>query len=675
MSSSSAINSLTSSTTSTTNSAISLSNILASETGATTPGIDVTAAVAAAIYSDRAPERVWQADQTTLSSQTSALTAIQTATQTLFSDMESLNTLTGPLESRTVTSSNSNYVTGTAATGTAAGVHNIVVNTLATKGTWYSDLATNATATLPTSSLTITSASGATATFATGSNNAGDNLNDLASAINNDTNLGVTASVVTDSGGARLVLASNNAGAANDFTVSTPSSSNVTSWTSSDLETGQTLGAGSITLTSSAGTVTINTTQGETYSQLAAAINKTTIYTQTTGFSSSQGSLSGATSLTAGTTTTITDGNTSFTYTAQLGDTVATLNSAIAAAVSNGTLSANVQAGISAGKETIQGDAGISVTTSDAVLGTMNASAGTTLQPFTATAGSDSGGTHITIQPSAASGASSFSIDQPAFGFTQANAATNATGTIDGSPFDSTTDTITGSVPGLTVNVAGATQGIPISLTVASDASTISTTINKFVSDYNSALNLVNTQFQLTSNTDSSGNTTTSQGVLASDPTVVGLQSALEQAVGYLYKPSSGTTTVSTLADLGINVNDDGTLSVDSSTLNNALTTNPTDVQNFFQGAALNGFANSFYGVLNTYTSPADGAFQVDLKSFSAQNNALTSEISDFETNYIASQQTILTNEFSQAEIALQSLPEQMQQLNAELGLTSTGNK
>jgi flagellar hook-associated protein 2 len=37
----------------------------------------------------------------------------------------------------------------------------------------------------------------------------------------------------------------------------------------------------------------------------------------------------------------------------------------------------------------------------------------------------------------------------------------------------------------------------------------------------------------------------------------------------------------------------DGTLSVDSATLNSALTNNATDVQNFFEGTALNGFANS----------------------------------------------------------------------------------
>ena len=83
MSSVSAVNTLLGSTTSSTNSAIDVSSILAGAAGATTPAIDVTAAVAAAIYAARAPERIWQGDQATFTSQTSGLTAMETATPVL----------------------------------------------------------------------------------------------------------------------------------------------------------------------------------------------------------------------------------------------------------------------------------------------------------------------------------------------------------------------------------------------------------------------------------------------------------------------------------------------------------------------------------------------------------------------------------------------------------------
>ena len=114
-------------------------------------------------------------------------------------------------------------------------------------------------------------------------------------------------------------------------------------------------------------------------------------------------------------------------------------------------------------------------------------------------------------------------------------------------------------------------------------------------------------------------------------------------------------------------------MSLDSSTLNSALTNDPADVQNFFEGAALNGFANSMTNALTTYTDPANGAFTVDLAGISASNSDLTSQINSFETNYIANQQTVLTAEFSSAEVALQQLPAEMANIQAELG--NTGGK
>jgi flagellar hook-associated protein 2 len=651
---------------------------LAASAGTSTPGIDVTAAVTAAIYADNAPERAWQADQTTLSSQTTALTSIQTATEAIQTDMQNLNTLTGPFAARTVTSSDTNDLAATAATGTVTGTHTVVVNSLASTESWYSDLESSSTATLPTSSLTLTSAAGPSATFATGSGTSGDNLTDLAKAING-ANLGVNATVISDSTGSRLAIVSNTSGTASGFSI-TSSNYTGTSWTSPDIPTGATLGVNTVTLTSAAGTANIATTSGETYAQLATAINNATVPQVPTSYTSTHGSLTDDTPLTAGSVTTVTDNGTgdTFSFTATSGNTVGDLNNAIAAAVSAGTLPSNIAGAISNGNEVISGGTasnGITVSTNDSVLGTMNAPAAIPLG-LTATAGSDLNGTNLTIASSDST--TPFTINEPAFGFTQAVAAANASLTVDGVPIQSASNTVTGAISGVTLNLLGAAPGSQISLTVAPDVSQISTAINQFVTDYNTALGLVNSQFTDSNSTDSSGNTTNTQGPLASDPTVVNFQSALEQALNYVSTPAnaaSATTTVSMLTDLGINANKDtGILSVDSATLNNALTNNPTDVQNFFEGTALNGFANTLYNTLNTFTSPADGAFTVDLSSIATTNSNLTSQINDFETGYIASQQTILTADYTSAEVALQQLPQEMQELNSELGFTNNSS-
>ena len=781
MSSVSAVNTLLSSSAPTV-APVNISSILAASAGTAAPGIDVTSAVAAAIYADNAPARIWEGDQTTLTNQTTALTAIQTATTAIATDMEALNTLTGPLSARTVTSSSSD-VTATAAEGTVLGDHSVVVNSLAAQGSWYSSLESSPTASLAAGSFTLTAAAGPSATFQTGTatGTAGNTLTDLAATINSyisptGATLGVTATVVSDSTGSRLAIVSNSPGVKADFSVSEP----FTMWTAPEMSSGESLGANSLTLTSAAGTATIATTSGETYLALAAAINTAQAEAPPTSYNSTLAPLTATTALTVGSVTTIDDASTgdTFSYMAIAGSTVASLNSAIAAAVTAGTLSANVAGAITGGNEVISGgasDPGIAVSTNDSVLGAM-ASAGsastsysTALAPltaataltvgsvttiddastgntyiFTAVAGSTVGSMNSAILAAVAVGTLSakvagtitggnevisegtsdpgitvstndsvlgamdaapgrtvplgltatnpsdpgsisstnltiastdgtpFTINEPsstgtAFQFTQAVAGSDALITVDGVPADYASNTVTGAIPGVTLTLLGTTSGSPVDLAIGSDATQVSTAINQFVSDYNTAIGLVNTQFTFNS-------TTGSEGVLASDPTVVALQSTLEQALNYVNTPATGTTTVSTLNDLGISAGADGALTVDVTTLDNALTNNPTDVQNFFEGASLNGFANSLTNTLNTFTDPANGAFTVDLSGISTSSAGLTSEISDFETNYIANQQTILTAMYSSAEIALQQLPQEMQELNSELGFTNNGS-
>jgi flagellar hook-associated protein 2 len=148
------------------------------------------------------------------------------------------------------------------------------------------------------------------------------------------------------------------------------------------------------------------------------------------------------------------------------------------------------------------------------------------------------------------------------------------------------------------------------------------------------------------------------------------LQNTLEQAVDYTATPVSGSTTteVANLASLGISVGATGTLSVDSTTLGNALQNNFGDVQNFFRGASLNGLAGVMHQQLTSFISPSDGAFTVDLQSISTESAGLETDITNFQASVIAPLQTQLQSDFSQAEILLQELPNEMKQIDTELG-------
>ena len=107
--------------------------------------------------------------------------------------------------------------------------------------------------------------------------------------------------------------------------------------------------------------------------------------TYVSGNGTASNPLSAATALTAGSVTTISDASTgqTMTFTAAAGDTVGTLQTAIASAVSAGTLSAGTTATINASGQlqiaTNNSSDGIVVNTNDAVLGNMSAVSGTSV--------------------------------------------------------------------------------------------------------------------------------------------------------------------------------------------------------------------------------------------------------------------------------------------------------
>ncbi len=278
----------------------------------------------------------------------------------------------------------------------------------------------------------------------------------------------------------------------------------------------------------------------------------------------------------------------------------------------------------------------------------------------TASVINDSSGSRLAIVSNNTGSANGFTVSgSSGLTFTQVSVGQDASLTVDGIPIDSASNAVTGAVNGLTLNLVGAAPGGQVTVSVAPDTTQAAQAISNFVSAYNTAMGDVNTQYTV--------NASNQEGPLAGDTTVQILQNALLSLAGY----TGGGNGVSTLADLGISMNKDGTLTLDSATLNNAIQNNFAAVQNFMQGASSNGFASFLNNQLNTLTEPATGAFTVDLQSISSENTDLQNQINTFQT-YLNSQQTLLTAEYDQADINLQEIPQEEAQVNAELGYPPT---
>src|SRR5579863_19074 len=181
-------------------------------------GIDVSSLVNQILSQSSGQLTVWQNEQTALQSQATDLTGINAALTNLATAVSALSDPLGALTAQAATSSNTSVLTATAQTSAIAGVHQIVVGSLATTGTVYTEpfAAGPTTSILPTGATTgeiDLQVGGSTGTLHAITITAGSNdtLSTLASYINTQ-NWGVTANVVTDANGSRLALSSTATG-------------------------------------------------------------------------------------------------------------------------------------------------------------------------------------------------------------------------------------------------------------------------------------------------------------------------------------------------------------------------------------------------------------------------------------------------------------------------------
>jgi flagellar hook-associated protein 2 len=239
-----------------------------------------------------------------------------------------------------------------------------------------------------------------------------------------------------------------------------------------------------------------------------------------------------------------------------------------------------------------------------------------------------------------------------AIAFQQGLQGIDASLNVDGLDTTSATNTVAGLIPGVTFQLlsVSANANQPVQVQITNDNSSIEQAMSSFVSAYNTVISDIKTQ----EGKDSSGNPEPLYG----DPTIALIQSQLTQ--GLLSGSASGS--IKSLQQLGISVDQFGKLSLDASALDSALNTSFTDVEGFLQNS--DSFGQSFTKTLNGLSSTSTkGVVYLALQQNSAQEAALNTSISDQEAR-IADDKVRLTNELNRANQILQSIPDQVNQIN-----------
>lgn len=234
--------------------------------------------------------------------------------------------------------------------------------------------------------------------------------------------------------------------------------------------------------------------------------------------------------------------------------------------------------------------------------------------------------------------------------YTQEAPAQDAQYSISGVAGSSPSNTITNALTNVTLNLVAKTTGTD-TVTVATDSTTIQSNISAFVDAYNTLLGT----FSSLGSYDAASQTA---GPMLGNALLSSTQNQMRSTLYSIV--NTGSSTYNSLASIGITTNKDGTLSLNSATLSNAMSTNFSAVSALFTSPS-GGIATS----LNTQLTAdlgATGAIASNTTSLTSQETALTKKTTD-----LSAQMAALSASLTQQYSALNSLLSSLQTTSAYL--------
>lgn len=488
-------------------------------------GIDIDSIVTALVNAEKAP-KTQQLDRLEKAT-TSRFSALGTLKGSLSGLQTAIQNLNKPslFSTRTASSSSSAVLSAKADPAAIAGKYSVQVQQLATSSkVGLQSVPADASTTFSSGKMTISAGSTSIEVDVSATNNTLAGMRDSINAAGKDK--GISATIVTDASGSRLVLSSTATGAGNDVKVAVT-------------EDGVT--SGTVSLASQA-------------FQPSASLKLSAF----SGAPASTLFQSGNLAIKAGTSTlnvAISDGS-----------SLESVRDAINAAGTGQGVSASIETDVAGSRLVLNSTNGTSLElTATAAGGTPTSNPLTSLNPASDVSATSSG-------PDSTSGAAGV--------ITKAQSAVLF---VDGLKVVSASNTVTSAIDGVTLNLAGAQSasdlaaGKTVDVTIGVDKGSVKSNIQKFVDSYNS---LMNTAAQQTAVVQVGEGSNPVTGALVGDATVRGLLSGLRNELVKM----TGEEGTRALADLGITTQKDGTLKIDDAKLSSALDTKFDQVANYFTG-------------------------------------------------------------------------------------------
>jgi flagellar hook-associated protein 2 len=191
--------------------------------------------------------------------------------------------------------------------------------------------------------------------------------------------------------------------------------------------------------------------------------------------------------------------------------------------------------------------------------------------------------------------------------------ASNAALKVNGVAVSKDSNSISDVIQGVTINLKTKNTS-PTTLTVAHDNASISNSVTGFVKAYNDLSKIL-------SDISAYDPKTKTGAILQGDGTIRTLKSQLRSALGSSVVGASGDLT--TLSQIGVSFQKDGTIALDSTKLNSAMESNINDIASLF--AAAGGATDSLVSFTSATSSTSAGNYPVNITQLATQGKVVGS--------------------------------------------------
>jgi flagellar hook-associated protein 2 len=240
-----------------------------------------------------------------------------------------------------------------------------------------------------------------------------------------------------------------------------------------------------------------------------------------------------------------------------------------------------------------------------------------------------------------------------------------------GATQSSTSDKISGALPGVTLTLSGVTGSTPVTIDASNPApstTAIISEVEQFVSDYNSALEAIESDIDTAPASESdSTDYDPNSGSLFGDDELENLLSDMRDSLSESY--GSGSSLYTTLASIGISTGEStgsmssnsvaGELTIDTTTLTDAIESDPTEVKSLLQT-----WSTSFQTVVNNAASSTTGALATRVSGNGDLISNLQNQYDSMQTLYAQEEKT-MEEEWANTEAALEDLDDQKSSLTS----------